>query len=64
MNDRPSTANVAPPTAGGDGGDLDGRLGLTRAEAHALRRCAPLTPAQFKDRGHMVDPRLTPLRHL
>jgi hypothetical protein len=64
MNDRPSTANVAPPTAGGDGGDLDGRLGLTRAEAHALRRCAPLTPAQFKDLGRLVKPGVTRLRPL
>jgi hypothetical protein len=64
MNDRPSTANVAPPTAGRDGGDPDRRLGLTRAEAHALRRCAPLTPAQFKDFGRLVERGVTPLRHL
>jgi hypothetical protein len=64
MNDRPPTANVAPPTAGCNGGDLDGRLGLTRAEAHALRRCAPLTPVQFKDFGRLVERGVTPLRHL
>jgi hypothetical protein len=29
--------------------------GLTRAQARALSRCAPLTPAEFKARSRMVD---------
>lgn len=64
MNSRPPTVHVAPPTAGCHGSDPDGRLGLTSAEAHALRRCAPLRPAQFKDLRLLVEPGVTPLRHL
>ena len=29
---------------------------LTRAQAHALRRCAPLTPAQFKAKRLFSEP--------
>jgi len=37
-------------------------LGLTRAQAHSLRRCAPLTPAQFKSLGRLADQGVSPLR--
>lgn len=36
--------------------------GLTRAEAHALRRCAPLTPEQFKAKRLLADQGIHPLR--
>lgn len=35
--------------------------GLTRAQARALSRCAPLTPAEFRQRGRMVEQGLSPL---
>ncbi|MFP5361745.1 MAG: hypothetical protein ACLGI5_03325 [Thermoleophilia bacterium] len=37
---------------------------LTRAEAHALRRSAPLTPAQFKSLRRLADQGENPLRPL
>lgn len=39
----------------------DAREGLTRAQARALSRCAPLTPAEFRERRRMVDQGLAPL---
>ena len=36
--------------------------GLTRAEAHALSRCAPLSPAEFKERRRAADQGLVSLR--
>lgn len=36
--------------------------GLTRAQARALSRCAPLTPAEFRARGRVADQGLVALR--
>lgn len=38
--------------------------GLTRAEAHALSRCAPLTPAEFKARRRVAEQGFVSLRGL
>lgn len=38
--------------------------GLTRAEAHALRRSEPLTPAQFKELRQLAEQGISPLRHM
>jgi predicted nuclease with RNAse H fold len=38
--------------------------GLTRAEAHALRRSQPLTPSQFKSLRRLAEQGVSPLRHL
>jgi predicted nuclease with RNAse H fold len=38
--------------------------GLTRAEAHALRRSAPLTPEQFRSLRELAERGLSPLRHI
>ena len=35
---------------------------LTRAEARALSRCAPLTPAEFKARARVAEQSGDPLR--
>ena len=35
---------------------------MTRAQEHALRRCAPLTPAQFKAKRLLADQGISPLR--
>ena len=37
---------------------------LTQAEAHALRRCAPLTSADFRARGRQVQERRLSLRQI
>jgi hypothetical protein len=36
---------------------------LTRAQAHALRRCAPLTPEQFKAKRLLAAKGINPLLH-
>jgi hypothetical protein len=64
MHHQPTTASGVPPTADRDRGDPDPGFGLTRAEARALRRCAPLTPARFKDTGRLAERDAGPLRHL
>lgn len=38
--------------------------GLTRAEAHALRRSEPLTPSQFKELRLLAEHGVSPLRRL
>ena len=35
--------------------------GLTRAQERALSRCAPLTPAEFRERRRIVEQGLAPL---
>ena len=45
----------------------DDRVGgapLTRAEARALRRSEPLSPAQFKELRHLAEQGVSPLRRL
>jgi predicted nuclease with RNAse H fold len=59
-----TTAKVAPPTGKRERGDSAARLGLTRAEAHALRRSAPLTPAQFKELRRLAEHGVNPLRRI
>ena len=49
------TAEIAKPAAG---------VGLTPAETHALRRSAPLTPAQFTRLRSLADRGISPLRLL
>ncbi|HEV7883440.1 MAG TPA: hypothetical protein VGO81_07715 [Solirubrobacteraceae bacterium] len=47
--------------------ERDGRErvdGLTRAQAHALRRCAPLTSADFKEHRRAVQQHMLSLRHV
>ena len=39
----------------------DARDGLTRAQARALSRCAPLTPDEFRERRRIVEQGLAPL---
>ena len=46
------------------GSDARGRAGLdglTPAQAHALSRSAPLTPAQFKQHRRQIEQRSAPL---
>ncbi len=38
--------------------------GLTRAEAHALRRTEPLTPSQFKELRVLAEHGVNPLRRM
>ena len=38
--------------------------GLTRAQAHALSRCAPLTPEEFKTRRRAAEQGMLSLRGL
>jgi hypothetical protein len=55
------TATVVSPSVNRESVEFDCRFNLTRAEAHALRRCAPLTP-QFK--APLLEPGSGSLRHL
>jgi hypothetical protein len=58
---RPTASDVAPPDPTPlERAGVHDPLGLTRAQAHSLRRCAPLTPAQFKTRG-VAEQEVTPL---
>jgi hypothetical protein len=61
--ERPTASKAVPPvdanperTRGG------GPAQLTRAEARALQRSAPLTPAQFKTLRHRAEQGFNPLR--
>lgn len=48
---------MGPPAAEqGDAGEA-----MTRAQARALSRCAPLTPAEFRERRRIVEHGLAPL---
>jgi hypothetical protein len=60
----PTSANIAPQTGSRERSDSYARLGLTRAEAHALRRSAPLTPAQFKELRRLAAHGVNPLRRI
>ena len=60
---RPSSPEEgAPPAAAPDPREQPAEDGLTRAEAHALSRCAPLTPTEFKERRRAADQGLLSLR--
>ena len=60
----PATTRVAPPKDSHKRRGIDAPLGLTRAEARALRRSAPLTPAQFKELRLLAEHGASPLRHI
>jgi hypothetical protein len=60
----PATTRVAPPKDSRQRRRPDVPLELTRAEAHALRRSAPLTPAQFRELRLLAEHGISPLRHL
>lgn len=61
----PATGKVAPPKDNRQRrGSDDAPLGLTRAEARALRRSAPLTPAQFRELRLLAEHGVSPLRHV
>lgn len=59
-----TTAKVAPPTNARARGEPEPQFALTRAEAHALRRSAPLTPAQFTELRRLAQQGVSPLRYL
>jgi hypothetical protein len=60
---RPSASNVVAPVPGTDERSKPAWAALTRAEAHALRRSAPLTPGRFKALGQSAEQGVNPLRH-
>jgi hypothetical protein len=61
--ERPTASNVVPPSpVTPEHVKRDAWAGLTRAEAHALRRSTPLTPAQFKAYRPLPEPGVVPLR--
>jgi hypothetical protein len=63
--DRPSVSDVVPPDrASSQRATAGARARLTRAEAHALRRSAPLTPQQFKELSRLAEQGISPLRHI
>jgi predicted nuclease with RNAse H fold len=64
MQQEPATAKVAPMNDSQKRRQPDAFVGLTRAEAHALRRSAPLTPAQFRQLRLLAEQGVSPLRHL
>jgi hypothetical protein len=64
MQQEPATAKVAPTNDSRKRRRSGASVGLTRAEAHALRRSAPLTPAQFRELRLLAEQGVSPLRHL
>ena len=56
---RPTSAEDEPPRPPAQ--RQDARDGLTRAQARAQSRCAPLTPDEFRERRRMVERGLDPL---
>jgi hypothetical protein len=64
-HDRPSVSDVVPPDpASSRRAGAGQRARLTRAEALALRRSAPLTPQQFKELSRLAERGINPLRHI
>ena len=60
---RPKASDVSPPDPGAVPAQTRrGEVSMTRAQAHALRRCAPLTPKQFKAKRRLADLGINPLR--
>jgi hypothetical protein len=64
---RPIASNVTPPVPLVPPGPPDSGapvdFGLTRSQAHAQRRCEPLTRAQFKAKGRRAEQWINPLPH-
>ena len=64
-HERPTASDVVPPIhVVSEDAKPDAWIALTRAEAHALRRSQPLTPAQFKARQRLTEHGISPLRHV
>jgi hypothetical protein len=62
---RPTASDVVPPIhIAPEDAKPDAWAALTRAEAHALRRSTPLTPAQFKAQRRLAEQGISPLRHV
>jgi len=62
---RPTFSEVVPPSPASRAHRKPGdRARLTRAEARALRRSAPLTPQQFRELSRLADQGISPLRHM
>ena len=55
--ERPEASDVLPPVNPKPDPAASGFAGLTRAEAHALRRSTPLTPAKRRGEEQEGDPR-------
>ena len=70
MSKQPTAPGMAPvsaiqrPSGGRTAGPRTAVDGLTRAQARALSRCAPLKPADFKTSRTVADQGLVPLRGL
>ena len=64
MQQETATPRVASPKDNRKRRGSEAPLGLTRAEARALRRSAPLTPAQFKELRLLAEHGASPLRHI
>jgi hypothetical protein len=61
--ERPTASNAVPPAdANPECTRVGDPAGLTRAEARALRRSTPLTPAQFKTLRRRAEQGLNPLQ--
>jgi len=58
---RRATVSEQPASEPPDGDPEQPRDGLTRAQARALSRCAPLTPDEFKAHRRVADKGLLPL---
>ena len=54
--------DVSPDTRDARESARRGESGLTRAQAHALRRCEPLAPAHFKAKRLVAEQGISPLR--
>jgi hypothetical protein len=61
---RPTASNVVPPTQNITEHESPTPSVLTRPEARALRRSAPLTPGQFKALRRLAEKGESPLRHI
>ena len=62
--ERPTASDVPPIQIIPEPAKFDSWAGLTRAEAHALRRSTPLTPGQFKAGRRLAEQGISPLRHV
>ena len=52
---RPAISEEQAPLRSVDAGAQQPREGMTRAQARALSRCAPLTPGEFKARRRVAE---------
>ena len=61
---RPSASDVSPAPITDERTKPAAWAALTRAEAHALRRSAPLTPEQFKALRKLAERGVNPFRRI